>query len=341
MPFDPVEKTDPIEKENKKIREIGSSEFRLITPLENDPKNNEVIAAEKIKVAPITTFSGTSLYPNSEVFLDVHSTRFFSSTLSDNEGRWTWTNHGNPLEIGEHTIEAYNIAPTELSNKRDVLAQKYFFTVVGSDTERFNVVELGDSKYSEKGGNDDLDDRIKSGEIANTYMFNASFPSKSEYSFGDEMKIELLFRPLVKNAKNEVEVEYTIFREYDDSEATPELASVFSDRILLDDGGYFLKNVKLKDNIIPGGHIIRIVVKIGKDTYVQSLRFNISSKAIMTIGSNVITVEKFGQVLVFNVIFIVTVLIILISLIIGEFRRYMVYKPVDEDTLRRGGYFTK
>ncbi|HAS00257.1 MAG: hypothetical protein US57_C0004G0005 [Candidatus Moranbacteria bacterium GW2011_GWC2_37_73] len=365
-PLDPIEDTSPLEKENKKIKELSSSEFRLITPLidsdrngDEDKNNDEddnntdidtdVISEEKnvevavgrIKIAPVTTFSGTSLYPNSEVFLDVHSDRFFSSTLSDNEGRWTWTNIGNPLEEGEHSMEAYSIAPTELSNKRDVLAQKYFFTVVKNGIDRFNIVSLGDSQYAEKGGNDDLGDRIKNNTLSSTYVFSAAFPSKKEYSFGDDMKIELLFKPLVKNTKNEAEVEYVIFREDSDYENSKEPSSVFSDRISLDDGGYFLKNIKLKENIIPGGYVMKIVAKIGNDKYYQSLKFNVTSKALMTIGSNVVTVEKFGQVLVFNVIFIMVVLIILVSLVISELRRYMIYRPVSENTLKRRGYFTK
>ncbi|KKP92721.1 MAG: hypothetical protein UR99_C0065G0005 [Candidatus Moranbacteria bacterium GW2011_GWD2_36_12] len=340
-PLDPIEIVSPIEKENKKMKELSSAEFRMITPLGiNDEKNVE-IESERIKIAPVTTFSGTSLYPNSEVFLDINSDRFFSSTLSDNEGRWTWTNIGNPLEEGEHSIEAYSIAPTELSNKRDVLAQKYFFTVVSKENKRFDTVSLGDSQYSKKGGNDDLDERIKSGNLGSTYVFSAAFPNKKEYSFGDDMKIEILFKPLIKNTKNEAEVEYVIFREDSDYEKSKEPSSVFSDKIFLDDGGYFLKNIKLKENIIPGSYVMKIVAKIGKDKYYQSLKFNVTSKALMTIGSNVVTVEKFGQVLVFNVIFIIFVLMILVSLVIGELRRYMVYRPVDENTLKRRGYFTK
>lgn len=340
-PLNPVEIVTPIEKENKKIKELSSSDFRIITPLGNNEDKNIELGVERISIAPVTTFSGTSLYPNSEVFLDVNSDRFFSSTLSDNEGRWTWSNVGNPLEEGDHSIEAYSIAPTELSNKRDVLAQKYFFKVVNSGSERFNVVSLGDSQYSEKGGNDDLDDRIRFDNLGTTYVFSAAFPNKREYSFGDNMGIELLFKPLVKNTKNEAEVEYVIFREDGDYETSKESSSIFYDKIFLENGGYFLKNVKLKENIIPGSYVMKITAKVGNDKYYQSLKFNITSKALMTIGSNVITVEKFGQVLVFNVIFIVIVLIILVSLVIGEFRRYMVYRPVDENMLKRRGYFTK
>ncbi|HBI34132.1 MAG TPA: hypothetical protein DEA43_03035 [Candidatus Moranbacteria bacterium] len=340
-PLDPIEKTSPIEKENKKIKELSTSEFRMITPLVDNKEKNAEIELERIKIAPVTTFSGTSLYPNSEVFLDVNSDRFFSSTLSDNEGHWTWTNVGNPLEEGDHSIEAYSIAPNELSNKRDVLAQKYFFTVTSNANERFNIVSLGDSQYSEKGGSDDLGDRIKNNALFSTYVFSAAFPSKREYSFGDDMKIELLFKPLVKNTRNDAEVEYVIFREDSDYEKSKEPSSVFSDRILLEDGGYFLKNIKLKENIIPGNYVMKIMAKIGKDKYYQSLKFGVTSKTLMTIGSNVVTVEKFGQVLVFNVIFIIFVLIILVSLVISELRRYMIYRPVDENTLKRRGYFTK
>jgi cell division protein FtsL len=86
---------------------------------------------------------------------------------------------------------------------------------------------------------------------------------------------------------------------------------------------------------------MKIIAKIDSDTYYQSVMFNISATPLMTIGSNVITVQKFGQVMVFNVILIVVILMVIISLIIIEFKRYVVYRPIDESLLKSKGYFTK
>lgn len=341
-----VEETQPIQPEKKdiKTKALNSSNFRIITPIA-EKKETEVDEASqpRIKTSPIVTFSGIALYPNSEVFLDVHSTRFFSSAFTDNQGRWTWTNYGHPLESGDHTIEAYSIAPFELSSRRDVFAQKYFFTVDDDKKNQINVVSLGNSDYPEKGGNDDLDDRIKGNSLGSTYIFSATLPERTQYSFGDKINLELLFTPLGKDLKNEAEINYTIYSANDDDEVNDENEEVakFSDRVSLNEGGYFLKNITLKQNIMPGNYVMEIVAKIGQDSYYQPVKFSISAKPVMTIGSNVITVEKFGQVLVFNVILIVVILTGVISLIIVEFKRYIVYKPIDEGSLKRRGYFTR
>ena len=340
-PLNPVEKTSPLVSENKKTVSLNSSTFRLITPLNSNKTDSPPPESQKIKTAPIVTFSGVSVYPNSVVFLDVHSTRFFSSTLSDDQGHWNWSNYGQPLEPGDHTIEAYSIAPVELAGSRDVLAQKYFFTVAENDPAGSNFVSLGNSNYNEKGGSDDLADRIRENNLSDTYVFQAALPNKTEYSFGDNMNLELLFTPLDKNAKNEASINYAIYAMDESGNVDRNPAAEFSDNASLDGGGYFLKNIKLNENLMPGGYVMKIISRIGSDDYFQSVKFNLSSKAFMTIGSNVITVEKFGQTMVFNIIFIVVVLIVLISLVIVEFRRFMVYRPIDEDFLKRKGYFTK
>lgn len=340
-PINPVEKTEPIKREGeKKKADLHSSNFRIITPLV--AKESAVSPdTKKIETAPVVTFGGTALYPNATVFLAVHSHSFFSSTLSDNQGHWTWTNFGHPLEPGDHSIMSYSIAPTELAGKRDILAQKYSFTVAENSSSVLSQVSLGNSQYEEKSDDDDLEYRIRKNDLGSTYVFQAALPNKSVYGFGDNMDVELLFIPLGRDSKNQASIDYSIYALDVNGNADTQPAAEFSDLAQLDDGGYFLKSITLKDNMMPGSYVMKISAKIGQDEYIQSLKFDISSKALMTIGSNVITVEKFGRALVFNVIFIVVILIGLVALIIVEFRRFMVYRPIDESMLKRKGYFTK
>lgn len=336
-----VEKTSPLVRENKKNISLSSSNFRLVIPIGSNKADIVTEESKKIKTASVVTFSGTSVYPNSIVFLDVHSTRFFSSTLSDDQGHWTWSNYGQPLELGDHTISAHSIAPVELAGSRDVLAQEYSFTVTENDPVQSSFVSLKDSNSKEKSGNDSLTDRIRGKNLGSTYVFNAALPSKLEYNFGDSMNLELLFTPLDKNAKNEAAIDYVMYVIDESGNTSRNPVSEFSDQISLDNGGYFLKNIKLNENLMPGNYMMKIIAKIGSDSYFQSVKFDISSKALITVGSNVITVEKFGQVMIFNIIFITVVLIGLILLIIREFRRFMVYRSVDENFLKRKGYFIK
>lgn len=344
-PLELVRETIPIQPIKKNIgnSDMHSTKFRIVTPIGVKKEDTAALQEQpKIKTTPVVTFNGTSLYPNSQVFLDVHSTRFFSSTFTDNQGRWSWTNYGHPLESGDHTIEAYNIVPFELANKRDIFAQKYFFTVTDDKSVKNNVVSLGNSDYPEAGGNDDLDDRIRGDRLDNTYIFSAVLPERSRYSFGDKINLELLFSPLGKGLQNEADISYTIYTDNGDNVANQnESVSTFSDHVSLNEGGYFIKNISLHENIMPGNYVMKIIAKIGSDTYYQSVMFNISATPLMTIGSNVITVQKFVQMMVFNVILIVAILMVVISLIIIEFKRYIAYKPIDESLLARKGYFTK
>lgn len=344
-PLELVQETTPIQPIKKNIgsNDLRLAKFRIVTPIGIKEEDSAATQDQlKIKTTPVVTFSGTSLYPNSQVFLDVHSTRFFSSTFADNQGRWTWTNYGHPLESGDHSIESYSIAPFELVSKRDVFAQKYFFTVTDEKSAQISAVSLGNSNYPEKGGNDDLDDRIEENRLDNTYIFNAVLPEGNQYSFGDKINLELLFSPLGKGSQNQADIEYNIYTDNGNKIASQnESVSNFSDRVSLNDGGYFIKNISLRENIMPGNYVIKIIARIGSDTYYQSVMFSISATPLMTIGSNVITVQKFGQVMVFNVILIIAILLVVISLIVIEFKRYIVYKPIDESMLERKGYFTK
>lgn len=341
-PIDPVETTEPLKQKEKQIKKLNSVNFRMITPLGEETSDLPPSQADTIKTLPVVTFSGTSLYPNSQVFLSLHSDPFFSSTLSDNQGNWSWTNYGQPLEIGNHTIEAYSIAPIEVSGKRDVFAQKYFFSVINSnDFGGSGLVSLGNSNYKEKGGDDDLGERILENRLESTYVFNVVLPDKTVYGPGENMNVELLFSPLGNGTHNKANIEYAIFAINNEGVIDSQSTAEFSDQAELNDGGYFVKSIKLKENLMPGNYAMMIKAKIGKDLYHQSFKFDISAKTIMTIGSNVITTEKFGQVMVFNVIFIVAILVGLISLVMVEFRRFMVYRSIDENFLRRKGYFTK
>lgn len=337
----PVEEISSLKTEDKKVPDLSSSSYRLVTPLGNASEKKTPPENQRVTIGPVATFSGAALYPNSQVFLDVRSQRFFSSTLSDNQGRWTWTNAGHPLEPGEHSLEAYSIAPIEVAGKKDILAQKYFFTVAEGSGQNANFVSLGNSNYAEKGGGDDLGERVNAGRLRSTYLFNVALPDKNRYNPGDDLNVELLFSPLAENTSDRAVINYAIYAIDNIGIGEEKPIAQFSDEASLDNGGYFLKNIKLKEDAMPGDYILKITARIGADDYFQAVKFNLNPKTLMTVGTKSITVEKFGQVVVFNVILILLIMIIITGTLVLEFRRFMVYGGIDGRVLRRKRFISK
>lgn len=346
-PLNPIGETFPLEKQSSKATNLKSSDYRVITEIKEenpdflDEKTTDSEASAKNVVEPITTFSGNALYPNSRVFLEVHSQKFLTTAMSDGLGRWSWTNYGHPLEAGQHTIDMYNISPFDISGKRDIFTKKYSFTVDSSNANNQvgNIAftdndSVGEKEYGELG------EKLMNKDVSNIYLFDSVILNKKEYSANDVIDLQLSFTNLGKSSPIDAEISYKIYT-YDGNETQTVFVSEFADKIVLNGDNSFLKRINLQNEVVTGNYIMEIVVNAGGENYVQSLKFDVNAEPVVQIGNMVLTQKKFSKVLIWNIVFLLTFAIIIIVFIAGELRRFFVHGAIDENNLRKKRYFAK
>lgn len=332
-PFNPVVNVEPIKETSTSSGTAKDLSYRVINQVPD--KTNPVDTTKKNIAGPVTTFSGAALYPNSEVILEIHSTPIFTTVLSDSNKKWSWTNYGEPLEAGEHTIEIYNIAPYQISGKKDIFAQKYSFTVDPAVApNEISVVTLTDSAYQEKMGDGDLGDKLLGEKDIDTYILNAVLLDNKEYHSGDTLDLQLVFSPLRESDNSiQAKIDYSVYQK-DGNKVT----DLDEDDVAIKGETSFLKLIHLKGEVLSGEYILKVSAKIGDDTYVQVVPFSLNSEPIIRVGSLTISQDKFGKAMVWDII-IIAVISILILLIVGyEFQRLLVYRAVDEKFLKKKGY---
>lgn len=331
-PHNPVEKTENLKEiKSENSSDLKTSQFRPIVSVESQVDSPKIPAV----VGPVASFAGQALYPNSLVLLEVNSDRFFTSVLSDGWGNWSWTNYGHPLEEGTHTLEACNISPYEINGKRDMFVQKYKFEVKDGNAgvageSKINLTELS---YEEKDNDGDLGDRMAKGELDNLLIFDASILNKKEYNPGDTMDVQLSFSAFNSDFSQNVGLNYEIY------DSGNNKVSEFGDNLLVDGNKAFLKRVNLKEWLVAGDYILKITAQSGDDKYIQSLRFSLAYRPVITVGNMVITEERFSRAVVVNAVLLVALVITMIFVIIFEFRRFLIRGHVDENILHKRGYF--
>lgn len=313
-------------------------------PDENNLTNQEPkTEADAIAYGPIIDFKGQSIYPNSIVYLEINSNKIITSTTSDGNGDWSWANYAEPLEDGSHTLEMYNISPYDISGKRDVYIQKYAFSVKSTaNSSNFpqNISLSGlEIPYEKPLNGDDLGSKLSGTGIGNAYIFQVIFPVKKVFDPSETMKLQLLFGALKKEQVDGVKIRYEIFRYIDDNFSTAK-ASEFGDEVSLGDENSFAKFIKLKDSLVSGDYVLKVSALIGNDRYIQTQRFSISEKEVIKIGSLVVTQEKLTTIMAWNIFLILLIIIILFAMIALEYRRFIRCVPIDEDFLKRKGFFS-
>jgi len=350
-PVSPVQKISAIETAQKQssATDYKSSDYRLITTIPNlnsSPDENigaySQSPAQKVVLKKSTvTFRGKTIYPNSEIFLVISSDKIFTSVRSDAQGNWSWTNWCHPLENGEHSIEASNISPYDLSGKRDVFVQKYSFSVEAAENDSgMEELPLEDIIAIEAGvGENDFSGRLRMKNSEDMYLFDIALLNKREYNPGDEINMNMFFNPLGGISKDDARIGYEVYH-YDENNAKETLVYSFEDSVNLSSSRAFLKKIKLKDDVQEGSYFIKVIAAIGEDKYVQSAKFIVGSKTLIQVGSTKIDEKEFSMAITWNVIFILGFAIIIFILIIFEYRQMSMCNLVDENKLRGGHYFS-
>ncbi|HCP08747.1 MAG TPA: hypothetical protein DIT25_03055 [Candidatus Moranbacteria bacterium] len=344
MPLNPVQQASNLEKAEADKKSLGSSEYRMVSEVRKDSSDSkeEAKKVRYISKSPIITFQGKTIYPNADIILEIHSETFFASTKSDSQGNWSWTNWGHPLPKGDHSVEAYSISPFELSGKRDVFAEKYFFIVDGADGKgETETMHLDKSDYVAMMGDGDLGDKLASGDARSVYIFDAMLVNKKSYDPGDVMVLQMLFNPMGKNSQGTAKVNYQLYY-YGENEAKAQLAADLEEnRIEMKNGGAFLKKIALKKDIMTGGYFLKVTADIGGDKYVQSLKFEVSDKVAVQVGGLIMTHEKLSKALVWNIIIILLIVIGVMVVVMFEFKRFLKHPPIESGYLKKKGFFAK
>ncbi len=334
--FNPIEKTTENTGDRVAVSVSQNEKFRIIAPVENEPMNNQI---RKSVVSPTETFKGSVLFPNSEVYLEIHSNKLSVLTHSDDAGNWSWSNFGKPLEDGKHTIDAYNISPYELSGKRDIFIQRFAFDVDSKvRTDSKEVVLDASDGYNVTDGEGHLGDKFIKGETDNLYFFDFIIQNKKEYSPGEEIGTQLIFSELGSRERQEAEVKYELFI-YDDGIISEIPTATIIERLDTKKFDSFFKKITLKNKLQGGSYIIVVTVTGGGEEYVQSAELKVRDEIVVMVGNNVVTKTKLLSVLVWNVLFLMLMIIMLLLVSIYEYKRMMIIRPIDEDSLKKQGYF--
>lgn len=337
-PFNPVEKAESakkVEKDEKK--DTASDNFRMIVPLEKEDPENRKSEFSVVK-NPIITFSGKSIYPNSEIILEIHSEPFITSTKSDGQGNWTWTNFGHPLENGGHVLKAYSISAYELSGQRDIFLQQYAFQVEsdGSYSSPAEVSVEG-SDLETKNEEGELGERFLGRNGKSVYSFNTTILNKNEFKAGEEINLELIFNPLKGMGGENAKISYLIYSE--ENSSWEDLVFESSDELQINGSTAFLKTIKLKEMVVPGSYILKTIAETEGDKYVQSNKFKVRSSPVVQVGSVVVTEDRLALALIVNIMGALVFSIVIVVIMALEFRRFIVYGPVDEGLLKKKHYF--
>lgn len=337
-PFDPVEKTEPLKEISPEDPDERFSGFRIVAPVADEPKTGENIARDVSK-SQIVTFYGLSLYPNSKVLLEINSDKFFTAVESDDKGKWKWTNYSHPLKNGEHTIKMYNIAPYEIAEKRDIFIQQYSFDVI-ANPNRINPdnIYVPETAYQKEVKDENLEKQLVDGEAKNIYFFEMVTDDEKEYTPGEDISAKLSFYSLGKNSPEEAKINYALYNYKDDPSKT-ELVYKSEDGVIINGDNFFEKKISIKDTIFSGNYILKIFTKIGENDYVQAKKIKIITKPIIKIGSAVITEEKFGKLVLFDVASVIIIIILVLVTIVVEFKRFLARRPISEADLKSKGYF--
>lgn len=342
-PKNPIDKVSDAESGNDQppAADYKSSDYRLVTAIPSISENKSSSFQSPSVKSPIITFRGKAIYPNSEVFLVIRSGAVFTSVTSDSQGNWSWTNLGQPLENGKHSIEASNIAPYDLSGKRDIFFQKFIF-LVEADGSGGQAVELPLEDLATTGAepaSGDIGERFAKNALSDTYLFNIALLDKKECYPGDEMNLRLEFIPLGNTEKKDVRIVYGVYN-YNKSDLGGSLVYSFEDKVNLASSKVYLKKIRLKNDVQAGDYFIKVSAEMGNDEYIQAARFAIGPRTVIQIGSAKIDENNFGAVIAWDIIFILGFAILILMFIIFEYRQMSICNLVDEDELRSRHYFS-
>ena len=190
-------------------------------------------------------------------------------------------------------------------------------------------------------GDGDLGDQFLLGSVKDVYIFDAMLLKNGEYDPGEKMVLQFILNPIGKGFSGAARINYQVFY-YGENEADAQLVSdIPADQIRADEGGSYLKRIDLKKDAMPGGYILKVSAEIGNNQYVQSVRFSVSSKPVIQIGSTIVTKEKLANVVTIDIIAILVVILAVTIIVMWEYKRFLLHSPINEKTLRRKGYFTK
>ncbi len=346
-PTSPVEKVIKVEAKTDQasLADYRTSDYRLMVAIPNPGQNENASGGpqpQAVVKKSIVTFRGKSIYPNSEIFLVIRSNAIFTSVMSDSQGDWSWTNMGNPLENGLHSIEASNISPYDMSGKRDMFFQKYSFTVEANENsggiEELLLENLSVVTVDPVSG--DAGERFRKKELDNTYLFDISLINKKEYAPGDEMNLAMTFNPLGNISNDNAKINYEVYNNIMGGPFDGVPVYSFADDVSLSQNSAYLKRIKLKNDVQVGDYFIKVSAIIGGDTYVQVVKFSINPKTIIQVGATKIDENKLSMMVVWNMGLILGLAVIILVLMVFEYKQLSVCDLVDEDELKRKHYFS-
>lgn len=328
----PVQSTGQLEP----IEVEGGGEvekFSIIQPL--DTGQQDIITLGDISNS-IITFQGQITYPNVDIVLEFGPEPFFVSLTSDEFGRWTWTNYGQPFEPSEYLVRVYSFVPTGKRDLKEVFVEHYSFNVIGGEGNEPVVLYLDQGAVPCTSDEDCLKGRLDPGSDKNLYLFTAAMQNnKIEYAAGQEVGIELLFTPLIEHQESVSSVRYEIF-----SPGTNSFPIVtFNDHITLGKQYSFSKKFTLNGKAIPGTYLIKIVVMSAGDVYIGSTNFQIAGSYLQTVGGGVVSQQDVDDAMLWNIIFVLVIISGMLVIAGIEFRRFYVFAPIDEEGLQSKGYF--
>lgn len=338
LPEDPIKKASDIEKSIlERGMSLKNSSYRIMIGLE-DEGVEEKKNGKNIFISSVATFGGEAAYPNSRIILEIDSEKFFVSTFTDSKGNWSWTNNSHPLKEGSHTIKIYNISPFEISGVKDIFFQEYSFNVKEGLLEKnrsiLNLNSVSERKRSEE--EKDLLKDILDNNTSGVYFFDtALLDDKKSYLKGDILRLQIIIQELKEGEENNGVIKYEIFKD-DGLEGVK--VSEFEDEVILGSNNSFLKKIDLKNRTSSSSYFIKTTLETSGRKYISINDFNINSEEILKIRGSAVTREDITRVLLNSLALIIAAVIIILLVMIFEFKRFKSQSPIDRNSLVDKGY---
>jgi hypothetical protein len=336
IPLSPLQEVTAVDKSAGQLLAAAAAEYRLIHPLVTEADGSEVAVAEA--VGPLITFQGETLYPESVVILEFNSATFYVTRQSDAYGRWSWTNYGQLLAAGEHTITVYNIVPVESLAISNVYIQRYKFQVLSKtdDIEQpsnFTLSSMAETAIDNQSATDKI---FSSENQSGLYLYSIrQLDQKPMYKKGEDFSLEFTIVPIVGSRASEADIKNTIYL-LEDNGAKAKEVTYFTEKAPLS-SNVFRKIFTIADYVTGGTYVLKSEATIGDKVFVQHSIFDVEPNHFVTLAGSIVDKDETGKVIIWNIIFFLLVIVAILIVALLEFRRIFVYHPLDEEDLNKLG----
>lgn len=306
------------------------------TPATNEPAPIVVL---NVVTSPIITFAGSSQTPQAAILLEIASDPFFVSLSSDADSRWSWTNYGQPLAVGDHTLVVYEFIDDNTGGSQRVVTMEYPFRVApdSKPTAAPVRIELGEGNAGCAASACLAAKRLADASKI-FYLFDVSIiGDQTEFLPGQTVPVHMQFTPAAGSGSVQASLESKIFGPDDPASAREPLME-FQDDVMLNGQSSFTKRFRLSAAAAVGAYTLSVSAHVDNVEYVQNVRFQVAKPSFFSGIARPVD-SSVQQAVLWNIIIILFVVCGALAVAAIEYHRFFALPPIGEEVLRKNKYF--